>query len=136
MGTSNFWTWMHFKAKWPDTCACKVEICWVGWTDFGAQPGILKVVVLLCNRVKINYRRNSVTMKKNKYDLKLLNFAPLIPILDQFFISPLHVEQVCFSYRPKWKGLEVCFMEWTPREACYKNGNYWWVLTVTSSSFY
>jgi hypothetical protein len=26
-------------------------------------------------------------MKKNEYDLKLLNFAPLIAILDQFFIS-------------------------------------------------
>jgi hypothetical protein len=48
-------------------------------------------------------------MNKNEYDLKLVNFAPLIPILDQFFISPLHVEQVFFSYRPKGKGLEVFF---------------------------
>jgi hypothetical protein len=63
-------------------------------------------------------------MKKNEYDLKLINFAPLIPILDQFFISPLHVEQVFFSYRPKGKGLEVCFMERTPQVARYKKGNY------------
>jgi hypothetical protein len=60
-------------------------------------------------------------MKKNEYDLKLVNFAPLIPILNQFFISPLHVEQVFFSY--KEKGLEGCFMERTPREACYKKTN-------------
>jgi len=63
-------------------------------------------------------------MKKNEYNLKLVNFAPLIPILDQFFISPWHVEQVFFSYRPKGKGLEGCFMERTPGEACHKKGNY------------
>jgi hypothetical protein len=63
-------------------------------------------------------------MKKNEYDLKLVNFAPLIPILDLFFISPLHVEQVFFSYRPKGKGLEGCLMERTPWQACYKKGNY------------
>ncbi len=63
-------------------------------------------------------------MKKNEYDLKLENFVPLILILDEFFIPPLHVEQVFFSYRPKGKGLEGCFMERTAREACYKKGNY------------
>jgi len=63
-------------------------------------------------------------MKKNEYDLKLVNFAPLIPILDHFFISPLDVEQVFFSYRPKGKRLEVWFMERTPQVARYKKGNY------------
>jgi hypothetical protein len=75
------------------------KLKYVGWVEEILQLnyGILKSVVLLCNWVKVNYSRNSVTMKKNEYDWKLVNFAPLIPSLDQFFISPLHEEQVFFS---------------------------------------
>jgi hypothetical protein len=40
---------------------------------------ILKVVVLLCNWVNINYSRNNVTMKKSKYDLKLVILDPNSP---------------------------------------------------------
>jgi hypothetical protein len=101
------------------------KLKYVGWVEEILQLnyGILKIVVLLCNWVKVNYSRNSVTMKKNEYDWKLVKFAPLIPSLDQFFISPLHVEQVFFSYRPKGKGLEGCFVQCTPGEACYEKVN-------------
>jgi hypothetical protein len=127
---------MHFKAKWLDIGVAKLK--YVGWVEqlFEFNYEILKIIVLLCNWVKVNYSKNSVTIKKNEYNLKFINFAPLIPILYQFFISPLHVKQVFFSYRPKGKGLEGCFMERTPRVACYKKKNYWWVIKVMNSSFY
>ncbi len=120
-----------------DQILVPAKLKYVRWVEeiLELNYGILKIVVLLCNWVKVNYRRNSVTMKKNEYDLKLVNFAPLIPILDQFSISPLHVKQVFFSYGSKRKSLENDFMERTPRESCYKKGNYWWVLRVMSSIF-
>jgi hypothetical protein len=36
-----------------------------------------------------------------------VNFSSLIPILDQFLISPLHVEQVFFSIDPKERAWKV-----------------------------
>jgi hypothetical protein len=55
---------------------------------------VLKTVILLCNWVKANFSGNSATMKKDEYNFTLVNFSSLIPISDQFFAFPLHVEQV------------------------------------------
>jgi hypothetical protein len=44
------------------------KLKYVGWVEeiLELNYGILKIVVLLCNWVKLNYSRNSVTMKKNE----------------------------------------------------------------------
>jgi len=54
--------------------------------------GVLKIIVLLCNWVKTNYNKSNATIKQDKYGFTLVNFAYLIPILDQSFVSPIHVE--------------------------------------------
>jgi len=48
------------------------KLKYVGWVEeiLELNYGILKIVVLVYNWVKVNYRRNSVTMKKNEYNLK------------------------------------------------------------------
>jgi hypothetical protein len=37
--------------------------------------GVLKIVVLLCNWVKVNYSGNSATMKRDKYGFILVNLS-------------------------------------------------------------
>jgi hypothetical protein len=59
-------------------------------------------------------------MKRDEYDLTLVNFASLIPILDQFFTYPLHGKQVFFSIDPKEKGWKVVLWKRTLQEMCYR----------------
>jgi hypothetical protein len=47
--------------------------------------------------VKVNYNDINVVIKRNEYVFTFANFASLILISDQYFVFPLHVEQVFFS---------------------------------------
>ncbi len=44
--------------------------------------GVLNIVVLLCNQVKVNYNGSSAIVKQDEYEFTLVNFDSLIPILD------------------------------------------------------
>jgi hypothetical protein len=57
--------------------------------------------------VKANYTRSNATIKRNEYNFTLVNFNSLIPICDQSFVFPIHVEQVFFFIDPKEKGWKV-----------------------------
>jgi len=63
--------------------------------------------------VKVNYSGNSATMKRDKYDFTLVNFASLIPISNQSFCFPIACRTSFLFYRPKGKGLEGCFTKKT-----------------------
>jgi hypothetical protein len=67
----------------------------------------LKSVMLLCNWVKANYNESNATIKQDKYDFTLVNFASLIPISYKSFVFPIHVEQMfllgCDSRERGWK---------------------------------
>jgi hypothetical protein len=43
------------------------------------------------------YVGNSATMKQDEYNFIFINFDFLIPIFDQSFVFPLHVDQVFFA---------------------------------------
>jgi hypothetical protein len=80
----------------------------VGWVEeiFKLNYRILNLV-LLCNWVKANYVWGSATMKINDYGFTLVNFGSLIPISDQSFTFPLHVDQVFVSNDLKERGWKV-----------------------------
>jgi hypothetical protein len=62
--------------------------------------------VFFSNWVKANYIGSSAIIKRDEYGFTLVNFNSLIPIFDQSFVFPIHVEQVFFSSDPKervWK---------------------------------
>jgi hypothetical protein len=46
--------------------------------------------------VKVNFIGSSVTIKRDEYGFTFVNFASFIPICNQSFAFPLHVEQVIF----------------------------------------
>lgn len=85
------------------------KLKYVGWVEeiLELKYGVLNVVVLLCDRVKTNYIGSSATMKRDEYGFTFINFASLIPISDQSFAFPLHVNQVFFSNDPKERGWKV-----------------------------
>jgi hypothetical protein len=57
--------------------------------------------------VKANYTCNSATIKKDEYGFTLVNFNSLIPIFDQSFVFPIHVEQVFSPSDPKERGWKI-----------------------------
>ncbi len=57
--------------------------------------------------MKANYVGSSATVKKDEYGFILINFGSLIPIWNQTFAFPLHVDQVFFSNDPKERGWKV-----------------------------
>ncbi len=79
-----------------DQCPILVKLEHVGWVEkiLALNDGLLNIVVLLCNWAKADYVRINTMVKQNEYGFVLLNFAFLIPILDQSFVFPLHVD--CF----------------------------------------
>ncbi len=46
-------------------------------------------------------------MKQDEYGFTFINFASLIPISDQSFVFPLHVDQVVFCNDPKERGWKL-----------------------------
>jgi hypothetical protein len=71
---------------------------YVGWVEeiLELNYGVQNIVVLLCNWVKTNYNRSDAIVKRDEYSFTLVNFGSLIPILDQSFAFPIHVEHVFF----------------------------------------
>jgi hypothetical protein len=69
--------------------------------------GILNFVILLCNWMKTNYAESSATMKRDKYGFTIVNFGSLIPISNQSFNFPLHVDQVFFFNDHKERGWKI-----------------------------
>jgi hypothetical protein len=88
-----------------------VKLKHVGWVEeiLELNYGILKIVILLCNWVKVNYSRNSVTMKKNKYELKLVNFSPLISEFRSVFYFPIACRASFLFLQTQRKGLGRSF---------------------------
>jgi hypothetical protein len=79
----------------------------VGQGDLG-----VKLWMLLCKWVKANYNGSNATIKQNEYGFTLVNFGSLIPISNQSFAFPLHVEHVFFSsYDYKERGWKVVFQK-------------------------
>jgi hypothetical protein len=62
---------------------------------------------MLYNWVKAGYVGSSAMLKRDEYGFTLVNFGSLIPISDQSFAFPLHVDQVLFSSDPKERGWKV-----------------------------
>jgi hypothetical protein len=68
--------------------------------------GVLKIIILLCNWVKTNYRGSNATVKREEYGFTFVNFTSFIPTSNLSCTFPIHVEQVFFSKDPKerkWK---------------------------------
>jgi len=70
--------------------------------------------------VKANYNGSNTIIKCDEYNFTLVNFSSLIPILDAFFVFPLHVEQVFFASNPKEQGWKVVFCK-DPHGKCISN---------------
>jgi hypothetical protein len=72
---------------------------YVGWVEeiLEQNYGVLKTIVLLCNWVKVDYNESNATIKQDEYGFTFVNFSSLIPISNQSFVFPIHVEQVFFS---------------------------------------
>ncbi len=68
---------------------------------------MLNVVVLLCDWVKTNYIGSSAMVKWDEYGFTFIKFTSLIPIFNQSFAFPLHVDQMFFSNDPKERGWKV-----------------------------
>jgi len=47
--------------------------------------------------VKVDYNESNATIKQDEYGFTFVNFSSLIPISNQSFVFPIHVEQVFFS---------------------------------------
>jgi len=71
---------------------------YVGWVEniLELNYRVRNIVVLLYNWVKVNYVGSSAIVKQNEYGFTLVNFASIIPISNQSFIFPLHVDQIFF----------------------------------------
>ena len=58
------------------------------------------MIVLLCNWVRANYSGAGATMKCDAYGFTLVNFNHMLPIYEDSFAFPIHIEQVFFSNDP------------------------------------
>lgn len=86
-------------------CPILVKLEYVGWVEeiLALNYGVLNIVVMLCIWAKENYVRINAIVKQNEYGFILVNFAFLIPILDQCFAFPLHVDCLFFKVTPRKK---------------------------------
>jgi hypothetical protein len=57
--------------------------------------------------MKVNYTGSSAIVKRDEHNFTFVNFNSPIPIFDQSFAFPIHVEQVLFSVDPKEKRWKV-----------------------------
>ncbi len=82
---------------------------YVGWVEniLELNYKVLNTIVLLCNWVKVNYVASSTIVKQNEYGFTLVNFASIIPISNQSFGFPLHVDQIFFPSDPKERGWKI-----------------------------
>jgi len=107
--------------SWPNDQLLQNWSTWDGLKKIlDLNYGVLTIVVLLCNCVKTNYVENNATTKQNEYNFIFLNFNSLIPISDQSFVFPLHVDQSVFCKWPKGKKTESGFVKGILKEI-----NYW-----------
>jgi hypothetical protein len=76
-----------------------IKLEYVGWIEdiLELNYGVLNIVVFFRNWVKANYIGNSAIIKRDEYGITLMNFNSLIPISNQSFAFPIHVEQVFFQ---------------------------------------
>ena len=66
----------------------------------------LRVVLLVCDWVKANYRGQNATIKKDEWGFTMANFEALVPFGYESFAFPIHCHQVFFSDDeddPAWK---------------------------------
>ncbi len=82
---------------------------YVGWVEetFELNYRVLNTIVLLYNWVKANYNGSNATIKQDEYGFVLVKFSYFIPISDQSFVFPLHVEQVFFPNDARKRGWKV-----------------------------
>ncbi len=71
----------------------------------------LNTILFVCNWVKANYIGSNATVKRDEYGFTFVNFNSPIPISNQSFVFPIHVEQVLFSNDPKERGWKVVLCE-------------------------
>jgi hypothetical protein len=90
-------------------CPILVKLEYVGWVEkiLALNYGVLNIVVLLCNWVKENCVRINAIVKQNEYGFIFVNFAFLIPILDQSFAFPTTCRSSFFLSDPKEKGWKI-----------------------------
>jgi hypothetical protein len=62
--------------------------------------GTTCVIVLLCHWVRANYRGAGAIMKRDEYGFSLVNFNHMLPISEDSFAFPIHIQQVFFSNDP------------------------------------
>jgi hypothetical protein len=98
----------EFVSRQIDKNLVFAKLEYMGWVEKISKKnyGVLKIVVLFCNCVKVNYTRNNVIVKRDEYGFTIINFTSFIPISNQSFSFPLHVEQMFFS-DPKERGWKV-----------------------------
>ena len=80
----------------------EAEVEYVGYVEeiLELNYGTTCVIVLLCNWVRANHRGAGATMKRDEYGFTLVNFNHMLPISEDSFAFPIHVEQVFFSNDP------------------------------------
>ena len=76
----------------------EVEVEYIGYVEeiLELNYGTTCVIVLLCNWVRGNHRGAGATMKHDDYGFTLVNFNHMLPISEDFFAFPIHIEQVFF----------------------------------------
>jgi len=62
--------------------------------------GTTCVIVLLCHWMRANYRGAGATMKRDEYGFTLVNFNHMLPISEDSFAFPIHIQHVFFSNNP------------------------------------
>jgi hypothetical protein len=77
----------------------EAEVEYVGYVEeiLELKYGTTCVIVLLCNWVRVNHRGVGATMKRDEYGFTLVNFNHMLPIFEDSFAFPIHIEQVFFQ---------------------------------------
>jgi hypothetical protein len=70
----------------------------VGWIEeiFELNYGVLNTIVFFVIGCKTSYIRSNATVKRDEYGFTFVIFNSLIPISNQSFAFPIHVEQFFF----------------------------------------
>jgi hypothetical protein len=56
-------------------------------------------VLLVCDRVKANYRRRSATVRKDEWGLTVANFNTIVPYAYEYFAFPVYCDQFIFQMK-------------------------------------
>jgi hypothetical protein len=79
-----------------------VDVEYVGYVEeiMELNYGTTCVIVLLCHWVRANYRGVGATMECDEYGFTLVNFNHMLPISEDSFAFPIHIQHVFFSNDP------------------------------------